>query len=37
MTTSALISTALKDAAVSVVKYGFPVPAPNITILPFSR
>src|SRR5665647_3270295 len=35
--TSALISMALRDAAVSVVKYGLPVPPANITILPFSK
>ena len=29
-------SAALKEAAVSVEKYGFPVPAAHITILPFS-
>ena len=32
--TSASISAALKAAPVSVVKYGFPVPHANITILP---
>uniref|UniRef100_A0A0A8YCR7 Uncharacterized protein n=1 Tax=Arundo donax TaxID=35708 RepID=A0A0A8YCR7_ARUDO len=39
-TTSALISEALKAAAVSVVKSGFPIPTPippKITTLPFSR
>lgn len=39
-TTSALISEALSAAAVSVVKSGFPIPAPippKITTLPFSR
>ncbi len=35
--TSASISAALRAAAVSVVKYGFPVPQPNITTLPFSK
>ena len=35
--TSALISAALNAAVVSVVKYGLPVPAPKITILPFSK
>jgi len=35
--TSDSISTALRDAAESVVKKGFPVPAPKITILPFSK
>ena len=35
--TSASISIALKLAAVSVVKKGFPVPAPKITTLPFSK
>ena len=34
---SALISKARKAAAESVVKYGFPVPAANITILLFSK
>ena len=34
--TSALISTALNAAVVSVEKYGNPVPAAKITILPFS-
>ena len=34
---SAFISIALKAAAVSVVKYGLPVPPANITILPFSK
>ena len=34
---SASISMALKTAAVSVVKYGFPVPAPKITTRPFSK
>lgn len=33
--TSASISAALKAAVVSVEKYGLPVPAPNITTLPF--
>ena len=37
MITSALISSARKAAAVSVVKYGLPVPAPKITARPFSR
>jgi uridylate kinase len=31
------ISIALNVAAVSVVKYGLPVPAPKITTLPFSK
>src|SRR5699024_6404180 len=35
--TSASISTALKAAAESVVKYGLPIPQPNITTLPFSK
>ena len=35
--TSASISIALREAAESVVKKGFPVPAPKITILPFSK
>ena len=35
--TSALISIALKTAAESVVKKGFPVPPPKITTLPFSK
>ena len=35
MIASAFISTALNDAAVSVLKYGCPVPAPKITTLPF--
>ena len=35
--TSAWISIARSEAAVSVVKYGFPVPAAKITTLPFSR
>jgi hypothetical protein len=34
---SALISIARSAAAVSVVKYGFPVPAAKITTRPFSR
>ena len=34
---SALISAALKAAAVSVEKNGLPVPQAKITILPFSR
>src|SRR5690606_41460506 len=34
--TSASISIALKTAAESVVKYGFPVPPPKITTRPFS-
>lgn len=34
---AALISAALKAAVVSVVKKGLPVPAPKITILPFSK
>ena len=37
ITTSALISAALKAAVVSVVKKGFPHPPPNTTTLPFSR
>ena len=35
-TTSALISVHLSDAAVSVVKNGFPVPAAKMTTFPFS-
>ena len=35
--TSALISIARSAAAVSVLKYGLPVPAPNTTTRPFSR
>ena len=35
--TSAPISTARKAAAVSVVKYGLPVPAAKMTTRPFSR
>jgi len=35
--TSAWISIARRDAAVSVVKYGLPVPAAKMTTLPFSR
>ena len=34
---SAPISSARSAAAVSVVKYGLPVPAAKITIRPFSR
>ena len=34
---SAFISVALNTAAVSVVKYGFPVPHPKITTLPFYK
>ena len=34
---SALISSARRAAAVSVVKYGLPVPAAKITTRPFSR
>ena len=34
---SASISTARNAAAVSVVKYGFPVPPPKITTLFFSK
>ena len=35
--TSASISMARNDAALSVVKNGFPVPAPKMTTRPFSR
>jgi hypothetical protein len=35
--TSDSISIALSTAAESVVKYGFPVPPPKITTLPFSK
>ena len=35
--TSAWISIARSDAAVSVVKYGLPVPAAKMTTRPFSR
>ncbi len=35
--TSALISIARSAAAVSVLKYGLPVPAPKTTTRPFSR
>ena len=34
---SNLVSTALNAAAVSVVKYGFPVPQTKMITLPFSR
>src|SRR5260370_318828 len=37
MMTSALISMARSAAAVSVLKYGFPVPAPKTMTRPFSR
>ena len=37
MITPALISMARRAAAVSVVKYGLPVPAAKITTRPFSR
>ena len=33
----AFISAALNAAAVSVVKYGLPVPLPNITTFPWSK
>ena len=37
MSTSASISAARRAEAVSVVKKGFPVPAPKMTTRPFSR